>query len=192
MGSDPSPHHRHSLRLPSYDYTQPGAYFVTLCTHQRVCSLGAVADGQMQLNHWGRAVAECWAAIPAHFAHAALDEWVVMPNHVHGILVITDVAVVAGDAVGARHCRAPTQPEQFGQPVPGSIPTILRSFKSAVTKRINALRGVNAPPVWQRNYYEHVIRNEKEQHAIREYIRLNPMQWALDRDNPDAGRPAAQ
>lgn len=174
---DPARHHRHSLRLPGYDYAQPGAYFMTICTHNRVCSLGEMADGQMQLTDWGRVVAECWAAIRDHFVHLTLDEWVVMPNHMHGFLLIAN-------PVGARQCRAPTTPtEQFGQPVPGSIPTILRSFKSAVTRCINLLRGSTTPPVWQRDYYEHVVRDKSELSAIRQYIRQNPAKWNLDRNN---------
>jgi putative transposase len=184
MPYDPLHHHRHSIRLQGHDYTKPGAYFVTICTHDRVCSLGTVADGQMQLNDWGRVVAECWAAIPIHFVHVTLDEWVVMPNHMHGIVIITDS--VSG--VGTRHCRAPTV-EQFGSPVSGSIPTIVRSFRSAVTKRINLLRGTTAPPVWQRNYYEHIAQDEPGLSAIRRYIRQNPAIWNLDRDNAANGLP---
>jgi putative transposase len=188
-----SSHHRHSIRLPGYDYAQPSAYFVTICTHDRVCSLGEIADGEMQLNNWGRVAAECWAAIPIHFGHVALDEWVVMPNHVHGLVAISVSFSSANRVdvrVGARQCRAPTV-EQFRHPVPGSIPTIIRSFKSAATKRINLMRGATVPSVWQRSYYERIIRNEPELNTIRQYIRQNPVKWALDRDNWVNGRPAA-
>ena len=111
------------------------------------------------------------------------DEFVVMPNHVHGIIWI-----VGDDAVGARRRRAPMGDDQtverFGKPVSGSIPTIVRAYKSATTKRINALRGTPGAPVWQRNYYEHIIRDEEDLQRIRQYIRDNPTQWTMDRENP--------
>ncbi|MCP9448033.1 MAG: hypothetical protein NNA22_10760, partial [Nitrospira sp.] len=117
---------RRSIRLKGYDYSQAGAYFVTVCTQDRTCLFGDVADGEMRLNDAGGIARQCWFDIPAHFPNASLDEFIVMPNHVHGIIVV--------DGRGTA-CRAPT--EQFGRPVTGSIPTIIRSFKSAVTKQIN-------------------------------------------------------
>jgi len=184
-------HHRRSIRLKGYDYTQPGAYFVTICTRDREPLLGRVVDGHMVLNACGEMVRACWREIPDHFPHVALDAFVVMPNHVHGILWIV------GD-VGARHAvplhNAEPMPnqEQFGKPVPGSIPTIIRAFKSAVTRRINEHRGTPGAPVWQRNYYEHIIRTTVGAHgrspldAIRRYIAENPLRWYLDGENPDA------
>ncbi|MCP9441172.1 MAG: hypothetical protein NNA20_01135 [Nitrospira sp.] len=166
---------RRSLRLKGYDYSRPGAYFVTIVTQNRACLFGEVVDGAMRLNEIGKIVRQCWLDIPAHFAHTELDEFVVMPNHVHGIIVIIDGRGTA--------CRAPT--EQFGRPVTGSIPTVIRSFKSAVTTHITQQRGTPGAPVWQRNYYEHIIRNEGELHGIREYITNNPLQWAMDREHPD-------
>jgi hypothetical protein len=135
-------HYRKSMRLKHYDYAEMGAYFVTICTHDRRCLFGEVVDKQMILNEAGQIVEECWHGIPCHFLHAALYEFIVMPNHIHGIVAIANGRGTA--------CRAPTV-EQFGRPVSGSIPTVLRSFKSAVTKRINALRGSHGMPVWQRN-----------------------------------------
>jgi REP element-mobilizing transposase RayT len=192
-------HHRHSLRLPGYDYAQPGAYFVTLCAWQRACVFGDIADGQMQLNDWGRVAVECWTSIPAHFERATVDEWVIMPNHLHGILVITEgtspaavgappIGVGATQIVGATHWVAPTPRPG---PRPGSIGAIMAQYKSVVTKRINVLRATSIPPVWQRNYYEHVVRNDREMHVIRQYIHNNPAKWALDRDNAAYGRPEA-
>ena len=177
MKYDPEKHHRHSIRLKGYDYSQAGAYFVTIVTQNRACLFGAVVDGEMRLNETGQIVRRCWLDIPAHFPHAELDEFVVMPNHVHGIIVIVDGRGTA--------CRAPT--EQFGRPVTGSIPTVIRSFKSAVTKRINEQRGTPGAHVWQRNYYEHIIRNEESLDRIRQYIANNPLRWAFDRENPDIG-----
>ncbi|MEJ5299358.1 MAG: transposase [Thermodesulforhabdaceae bacterium] len=181
---DPQHHHRQSIRLKNYDYTQPGAYFITLCTYERAQLFGYVDNGAMVLNALGEIARQCWLAIPNHFPHTELDEFVIMPNHVHGIIWIV------GD-VGARHA-VPLQSavrktmEQFGQPVLGSIPTIVRSFKSAVTHRINQYRGTPGALVWQRNYYEHIIRTERVLNAIRQYIRDNPLRWHMDRYNPDA------
>ena len=168
--------HRRSIRLLGYDYSQAGAYFVTVCAHDRMCLFGEIADGKMRLNEAGRIVQQCWNQIPEHFPHVELGEFIVMPNHVHGIVVIAETP-----NVGARH--AVPLPEKFCKPVPGSIPTIVRSFKSAVTKRINEMRGTPGVPVWQRNYYEHVIRNDESLHCIREYIINNPLQWDMDREN---------
>jgi putative transposase len=180
MRFDPEKHHRRSIRLKGYDYRRQGAYFVTICTHDRLCLFGEVVGGEMRLNEYGRIALGCWKEIPLHFPQAELDAFVVMPNHVHGIIVLT---------VGARHA-VPLQngisekTEQFGKPVAGSIPTIIRSFKSATTRHINALRGTPGSPVWQRNYYEHIIRNEESLNRIREYIKTNPLRWAMDSENP--------
>ena len=188
MSFDPAIHHRRSLRLKGYDYAQAGAYFVTICTQDRACLFGEVVDGEMRLNEWGEIVSRTWHDLPNHVANVALDEFVVMPNHIHGIIVIDNV-VGAGSGVGARHAvplqTVPPQTERFGRPVAGSIPTIIRSFKSAVTKQINEQRATPGMPVWQRNYYEHIIRNEASLARIRDYIVNNPMQWALDRENPE-------
>ena len=134
----------------------------------------------MVLSEAGEIAAACWKQIPDHFSHVALDAFVIMPNHLHGILFL----------VGARHAvplqAASQRTERFGKPVPGSVPTIVRSFKSAATRRINALRGAPGSPVWQRNYYEHIIRGESALQSIRRYITENPQRWHLDRYNPDA------
>ncbi len=181
MRYDPQKHHRRSIRLKGYDYTQPGAYFVTLCTQGRAHLFGEVVDGEMRLNEAGLVAEQCWRAIPDHFPHTVLDAYVVMPNHLHGIVWIV---------VGARHAvplPTPAVPlptaEQFGRPVPASLPTIIRSFKSAVTNRINALRQTPGASIWQRNYYEHIIRNEDALNRIRTYIQENPLRWARDREN---------
>jgi putative transposase len=167
---------RRSIRLRGYDYTQAGAYFVTVCAYQRQCLFGAAIEGQMALNDMGRTAQACWDEIPAHFPHVELDTFVVMPNHVHGIIVVTDTG--RGTA-----CRAPTA-ESFGKPVPGSLSSIVRSFKSAVTRWIKQWRATPRQPVWQRNYFEHIVRNESTLDRIRDYIETNPARWALDRENP--------
>ncbi|OGQ81235.1 MAG: transposase [Deltaproteobacteria bacterium RIFCSPLOWO2_12_FULL_60_19] len=179
MKYDPEKHHRRSIRIRGYDYLQGGMYFVTICTRDRESLFGEVVDGGMRLNPCGEIARICWAEIPEHFPHAVLDLFVVMPNHIHGIVV-----------VGARHA-VPLQssPECFGKPIAGSIPTVVRSFKSAVAKRVNALRGTPGIPVWQRNYYEHVVRDEESLNRIRQYVADNPTRWAFDRENPRATNP---
>ncbi len=170
-------HHRRSVRLKDHDYSQAGAYFVTICTHEKECMFGRVIDGQMRLNEYGRIVEEEWVKTADIRSGVELDASVVMPNHFHGVL-----AIVHGGR-GTVH-RAPTS-ERFGKPTSNSIPTIVGYLKSAVTRRINELRGTSRTPVWQRNYYEHVIRNEDDLNEIREYIVNNPLKWDLDRENPE-------
>lgn len=169
----PDQRHRRSVRLKDYDYSQAGAYFITVCAHDRECLFGEIVDGGMRLNDWGRVVQEEWLDTAAHHQGVELDASVVMPNHFHGILVIHEGI--------ARY--APTS-GQFGKMTPGSLPAIIRSFKSATTKAISELRGTLAAPVWQRSFYEHVIRNETELNKAREYITNNPLKWDLDSENP--------
>ncbi len=181
MKFDPAKYHRRSVRLLDYDYTQSGAYFITICTKERECLFGEVIDGEMWLSKIGTVVGECWKAIPDHFPHVVLDGFVVMPNHIHGILMI--YAEGRGTAG-----RAPTT-ERFSRPVAHSLSTAIRSFKAAVTRRVNELQGTSSTPVWQRNYYEHVIRNEEELHSLRQYTVDNPLKWALDQENPALRKP---
>ena len=188
MTYDPKRHHRRSIRLKGYDYTRPGAYFVTICAHNRECLFGEVVDGEMVLNEYGEIVREEWfrTAQVRPYVELFEDEFVVMPNHIHGIVWIVDDV---DDTVGAqRRCASTTKPKPGGVPpnnvAPGSLGAIIRSFKSAVTKRINALRGTTGAPVWQRNYYEHIIRDDRALNAIRRYIAENPLRWHLDRYNP--------
>jgi REP element-mobilizing transposase RayT len=174
--------------LPGYDYTQPGAYFVTICAHERACLFGEVVGGEMHTNRYGYLVHEEWFKTAEIRPNVALrnDEWIVMPNHVHGIIRLTS----APDPVGARRRRAPTAPnsEGFGKPVNGSLPTIVRAFKSITTRRINRERGTPHADVWQANYYEHVVRDESALARLRQYIAENPIRWAMDPENVERSR----
>jgi REP element-mobilizing transposase RayT len=177
-------HHRRSLRLKGYNYAHPGAYFVTICTHKQLPLFGHLVDGTMVLNQRGEIVREEWFRTVEIRTEIQLhpNEFVVMPNHIHGIVWIVDTgAQRAGvqNIVGA-HGGAPLHRS------PRSLGSFIAGFKSATTKRINQLRSTPVAPVWQRNYYEHIIRTEKALHAIRRYILDNPMRWQLDRYNPDA------
>jgi REP element-mobilizing transposase RayT len=173
-------HHRHSIRLKEYDYAQPGGYFITIVTYHRDSLFGEIWNKVMQLNGFGKIADECWRAIPEHFPNVELGAYVVMRNHVHGIIVINDGADASASARRGTIYRAPT--EQFGKPVAGSIPTVIRTFKSAVSRRIG--REHNVTGIWQRNYYEHVIRDDKDWDRIHRYIESNPSMWAEDEENP--------
>ncbi len=182
--------HRHSLRLRGYDYAQAGAYFVTICTHNRHLLFGEIIKDRMRLNGWGMLVKDEWARIQQLRQNVELDAFVIMPNHVHGIICIMteDVAPASSTPdVGARRAvpLRLVRIERFGKPVSGSLPTIVRAFKSASTRMINLQRGTPGNAVWQRNFHEHIVRNDRELEEIREYIVNNPGQWAEDEFNPE-------
>ncbi|WP_245971562.1 transposase [Calidithermus terrae] len=188
---DPHNHHRRSIRLKGYDYAQAGAYFVTICTRDRACLFGEVVDGEMRLNDAGRIARQCWLDIPNHFPHAELDQSVIMPNHVHGIIVLVNPSVGATHASPLRPVASPLRNRARG-PQRQSISAIVGSFKSAVTKHINEHRGTPSMPVWQRNYYEHIIRDDSSLQRIRGYIAANPLRWQYDRENPAAAAPDSE
>jgi len=177
---------------------------VTMVTHQREDLFGEIVEGEMRLNWTGKLVKREWERLPNRFPNIELDEFIVMPNHVHGIILINDTG--RGTAANSEDIdllitrraptatnnenddqelsrRAPTNREQFGKPVPGSIPTLIRSFKSAVSLRVNRSRNSPGEPVWQRNYFERVVRDQPELERIRTYIHQNPSQWADDPEN---------
>ncbi len=160
---------RKSIHLKNYDYSLPGAYFFTICVQGRACILGDVVENGMRPSPLGSMVQECWDALPSHYPNVVLDSFVVMPNHVHGIISLDAVSARAGLR------PAPTKP----------MSEIVRAFKSFSGRTINLHRGTPGMPVWQRNYYEHVIRGENDLNKIREYILNNPLQWALDEENPN-------
>jgi len=177
---------RRSVRLRDFDYAYRGFFFVTICTHDKQPILGKVINYKTNLSPIGKIVEECWRDIPEHFPNVKLDEWVVMPNHLHGIVVIKYPKDFDPDRKGTA-CCAPTSLaadyENFGKPVAGSLATIIRSLKSAVTKRVNEASTNRDSPVWQRNYYEHVIRTEESLNKIRNYIWENPIHWWSDEYN---------
>lgn len=162
-----------------YDYSETGAYFVTVCTQSRRELFGTVDVTDVRLTEIGQIVADRWAALPRHHCNLRLDAFVVMPNHVHGALLLG-----ADRATGAAG-RAPTVlPRRFGAPDPSSLSTIVGSFKSSATKHVNLARGTPGKTLWQRNYFEHVIRDDDDLIAIRQYIADNPAQWTLDEYHP--------
>ena len=205
MTFNPDIHHRRSVRLHEHDYSRPGWYFITLLTNNRECLFGEIAKGEMELNELGKIIHIEWSKSAEIRMEIELDAFVVMPNHLHGIIIIKDVG---HDASVRAHSRAPlhshpplchtsrnhTESDQNRSPLqqhallyrrPKSIGSFVAGFKSAATKHINHHRNTPYMPVWQRNYWEHIIRNESDLHKIREYIVNNPLQWTLDEENPD-------
>jgi putative transposase len=174
---------RQSIRLPRYDYTQEGAYFVTIATHEKKYLFGEVIAGVMELSALGKQADDCWLEIPRHFPNVELPRHVVMPNHVHGIIVLRGKTTVA-----ARPQEASATRESFAGPVQGSLPTIVRSFKSAVSRAARRTLRRPALQIWKRSYFEHVIRNEDDYRKTFQYICENPMRWEFDSENP-FGRP---
>ena len=169
-----NPHHRRSIRLKEYDYSQPGEYFVTICTYNHDCTLGEIVEGEMRLNENGKIVEKFWGQISRHFINVELDQFVVMPNHLHGILTINE-------PVGVQNFE-PLQ-NTYQHTVSKSLGSIIRSYKAAVTHECRKYKYYDFR--WQRNYYEHIIRNDNELNNIRDYIRNNVAQWAFDKDNPN-------
>jgi len=161
--SEPDAHHRRSIRLPGYDYAQPGAYFVTIVSHGRELLFGAIVDGEMQPNACGEAVQRVWFELPEHYPQFRRDAFVVMPNHVHGIVVIED---------------EPSSSRRAG------LAEVVRGFKTFSARRVNGLRGTAGVSIWQRNHYERVIRDDRELDRVRADIGANPSGWTEDRENP--------
>ena len=173
---------RKPLRLQGYDYAQNGAYYVTICTHHRACLFGNIINDEMVLNDAGQMVQQAWNDLPNHYLNVTLDAFVIMPNHVHGVVLIHDSLV--GDALVASH-------NTNGRPQGSPLPLIMDRFKSATT--VEYIRGVETfgwpsfnGKLWQRGYYDHIVRNEEDLDRIRQYIINNPLQWTEDTENPNA------
>jgi len=173
MKYNPNIHHRKSIRLKGYDYSQAGLYFVTICCQDRMCLFGNVIADKMILNDAGKIADNCWMEIPKHFPNAVLHEYIVMPNHVHGIIELIDVA-----NVGAKNF-SPLQHSPLFKSPSKTIGSIVRGFKIGVTKWFR--NNTDIETVWQRNYHEHIIRNGQSYQTISEYIINNPAKWKDDK-----------
>jgi REP element-mobilizing transposase RayT len=183
---------RRSIRLKGYDYSQAGAYFVTIVAYQRECLFGEIVDGEtpkggvMVLNEFGRLIEKWWHQIPVHFPNVEILSFVIMPNHIHGIILITDDgrgAVSAPDDDGQiEHTGGRTPPLRARKP---SLGQVVAYFKYQSTKEMNKMGGTGTiTKFWQRNYFERIIRDEREMDRIHRYIESNPSQWADDDENP--------
>lgn len=215
MKFDPQKHHRRSIRLKGYDYSQAGAYFVTIVAWQREMLFGEIVNGEMKLNRYGNIVRDAWFDLKNHYRHVELGTFVIMPNHVHGIFILVDdvgrggslltgetnepmgkgESFTSGRIILPDSLNSGTVPLQNKQTRPyliekrHGLPEIIRAFKSFSARRINRLRRTDGIPVWQRNYYEHIIRNEREMDNIHRYIESNPFRWNDDDENPMKSKP---
>ena len=170
---------RSATRLRRYDYSQIGGYFVTICVQDQQCLFGKIIDGQMQLSEMGKIVVECWNRIPQHFISAELDVSVIMPNHMHGIILL---------GTGGAKSQRPTihsRPNRRGEVSSPALGQVVAYFKYQSTKYINQHREMPGTRIWQRNYYDHVLRGDTDLQRIRQYVADNPMRWELDSLHPD-------
>ena len=217
MKYDPRRHQRRSIRLKGYDYSLPGAYFVTVCIYQGECLLGEIDQGEMLINELGQFVIRVWKDLPDHYPHVILDAFCVMPNHFHGIIILSDVYGGGGIDQGVEGVEGesqtrpykprpykprpsearPDEPRSYqptasdSTPPPQKrhgLPEIVRALKTFSARLINQRRDTQGVPVWQRNYYERIVRNEHELNTIRQYIDENPMNWEMDMDNPQISK----
>lgn len=179
-----------SIRLEGYDYAQDGWYFVTICTKDKECLFGDIINEKMVLNDLGKMAEKYWQEIPVHFPFVNLDEFIIMPNHVHGIIAIDhgDDFITEGDLstrrdVAVQRLYRGDNPQMSKiSPKSGSLSTIIRSYKSIVTRESKKIMNNFA---WQSRFYDHIIRNEKSLNKIRQYIIDNPVKWEMDRNNKE-------
>jgi len=192
MAENPLPRRR-TIRFQAFDYSQAACYFVTICSKDNRCIFGHVVDTKMQLNDLGRIVEECLVAVPRHFRDAEIPVHSIMPNHLHAIIVLRRMGSIALSPKGS----SPST-ESFAAPTTNSIPTIVRSFKAAATRAARAAFRKPSLDVWQRNYFERVIRSDDEFRKTWQYICENPARWDFDTENPQqqtrigTNRPARQ
>ncbi|HEX6982374.1 MAG TPA: transposase [Balneolaceae bacterium] len=182
-------HNRRSIRLQGYDYSSPGQYFVTICTQNRECLLGKIKGCAVSLNEMGSIAEKFWQKIPKRYENVELDSHIVMPNHFHGIVKINDghVGVIHESPLRGRKYDdlRETDPEQYRKKRRNMLlPKIIGWYKMNVSKRINQIQGTPGEKVWQRNYYEHIIRDDQSLERIRYYIINNPARWEEDQNNP--------
>ena len=189
---DPQKHHRRSIRLKGYDYSSEGAYYVTIVAHGRECLFGEIIDGEMHPSKYGEIIQKWWNEISVHFPNVELGAFVIMPNHVHGIIFIIDNRSDHPNSNNQENVNNINQggetQNQGGETPPQRRPTlgqIMAYFKYQSTKEMNKIETENSiTKFWQRSYYEHIIRNEKELQQKTDYIMDNPSQWDEDDENP--------
>ena len=196
---DPQKHHRRSIRLKGYDYAQEGAYYVTIVTWRREFLFGEIVNGEIMLSRYGEIVQKWWEEIPVHFANVETGAFVIMPNHVHGIIYIFEerrgtVSVPKDDGVNTILQNNDMSDENLGGGTPPlRMPTlgqIIAYFKYQSTKEMNKVENTGTvTKFWQRNYYEHVIRNENDLQNKTDYIESNPLLWDEDDENPIHAKP---
>jgi putative transposase len=174
MVYNPQAHHRRSIRLTKYDYSQPGAYFITIVTHGRKGLFGEIHDGTMNLSEAGQIVQNIWNSLPIRYPDVGVGTAQVMPNHFHGIV---NILATPDPTAGAIHESSVPDRRRM------TLPIVVGYFKMNTAKRINILLGCEGVPVWQRNYYEHIIRNEDDYRRVHRYIEANVSNWGSDDEN---------
>jgi putative transposase len=174
MTYDPDIHHRRSIRLKGFDYSSNNAYFITVRVEKRQCLLGEIVNAVMVLSECGKIIVECWNDLPNHYSNIQLDQYVVMPNHFHGIIQIGG-ELKDGPKI-TKEGGLETRP--YGRT--RGLAEIVRGFKIFSARRINTMLWISGKAFWQRNYYEHVIRNDNDSNRIRQYIVTNPANWQSD------------
>ena len=196
MNLIPNKHHRHSIRLQGYDYSQSGLYFITICCLDRICRFGKIEKSEMILNEYGQIAFEEWMKLTERFSNFELDVFQIMPNHIHGIIVLNVGATlaVAQNAQNAQNAVAQNAPN--GDDIGGVVKTragaspaptisdIVGAYKSLVANgclKIHKSKNETMGKLWQRNYYEHIIRNDQSYQRISEYIINNPLKWKEDK-----------
>ncbi len=182
MKATPERHQRKSIRLQGYDYSRAGIYYVTLCISDRQCSLGRMVNGRIKLSPVGEIAHKYWEEIPHHFNNVGLDEYVIMPNHIHGVLILKNNNQVGVQNFEPLPIHKNRHIHRYQHIIPHSIGSIIRSFKSAVTHWCKQNGFINFRG--QRNYHDQIIQDEKELYPIRKYIRETPKKWELDQDHP--------
>jgi putative transposase len=183
---NPRIHHRRSIRLLRYDYSQQGLYFVTICTHGRLPLFGAIANGEMILSPSGQIAHQEWFKTAQIRPEIQLHEFIVMPNHIHGIIEITSLGALSSqDDIDRLRCKRSYHPQvndtgNIIVSIKTTLGKVVRAYKSAATKRINSLPDCKEIVIWQRNYYEHIIQDQQAYKNITNYIQSNPQQWLED------------
>ncbi len=183
---NPEIHHRQSIRLKGYEYSRPGAYFVTICARNRECLFGNISDGQMVLNDVGRIIERVWEDLPSRLPSIELDALGVMPNHVHGIIAIVGAGLAPPETRVRQTAPLQALPQKGAASSAPTLGDVVRAFKSISAIWVNGHLSRFGQPLWQRNYYEHIIRSDDKLYRIRQYSRDNPMSWLEDRENPSA------
>jgi REP element-mobilizing transposase RayT len=177
-----------STRLPNRDYAANGYYFVTICTYKKFCYFGNIFNGQMQLSQVGKIAQKHWQEISNHFDNVYIDAYVVMPNHIHGIIIIdrpnpTPIVETRYIASLQPLSQPNNKPNEFAPLKPGSLQAIIHAYKASVTRWCR--KNSNDIFCWQSRFYEHIIRNDGSLNKIREYIINNPIKWSEDKNNPN-------
>lgn len=184
MPADPSlPHNRRSIRLRTYNYAEPGAYFVTIVAYQRQPIFSSIENGVLHLTDLGEIVREEWLKSAKIRKEIELDEFIIMPNHFHAIVWIKDIPSPHGNGITNENPEPLSDSLLPHGPLKKSLGSLIAGFKSACTTRINRGLDTSGVPIWQRNYYEHIIRDQPDLDQIRLYIQENPSQWETDSEN---------